>query len=65
MDAGSRWNDYLEREYLAVLESTHGTPYYLNLHSGDVAQTLLLGATGSGKGFSLSFILQSIQSTIH
>jgi type IV secretion system protein VirB4 len=61
VDAGSRWNDHLEREYLAVLESTHGTPYYLNLHSGDVAHTLLLGATGSGKSFSLSFILQSIQ----
>jgi type IV secretion/conjugal transfer VirB4 family ATPase len=59
--AGSRWNVHLEREYLAVLESTHGTPYYLNLHSGDVAHTLLLGATGSGKSFSLSFILQSIQ----
>jgi type IV secretion system protein VirB4 len=58
---GSRWNVHLEREYLAVLESTHGTPYYLNLHSGDVAHTLLLGATGSGKSFSLSFILQSIQ----
>ena len=59
--AGSRWNVHLEREYLAVLESTHGTPYYLNLHSGDVAHTLLLGATGSGKSFFLSFILQSIQ----
>jgi type IV secretion/conjugal transfer VirB4 family ATPase len=58
---GSRWNAHLEREYLAVLESTHGTPYYLNLHSGDVAHTLLLGSTGSGKSFSLSFILQSIQ----
>ena len=61
VDAGSRWNPHLEREYLAVLESTHGTPYYLNLHSGDVAHTLLLGATGSGKSFCLSFTLQSLQ----
>jgi type IV secretion system protein VirB4 len=60
-DTGSRWNAHLEREYLAVLESTPGTPYYLNLHSGDVAHTLLLGATGSGKSFSLSFLLESIQ----
>jgi type IV secretory pathway VirB4 component len=48
-----------KREYLAVLESTHGTPYYyLNLPSGDVAHVLLLGATGSGKSFCLSFTLQ-------
>jgi type IV secretion/conjugal transfer VirB4 family ATPase len=59
--SGSQWNAHLEREYLAVLESAHGTPYYLNLHSGDVAHTLLLGATGSGKSFCLSTTLQSAQ----
>jgi type IV secretory pathway VirB4 component len=61
IDTGSVWNPHLEREYLAVLESTHGTPYYLNIHSGDVAHTLLLGATGSGKSFTLSTTLQSVQ----
>jgi type IV secretion/conjugal transfer VirB4 family ATPase len=61
VDSGSEWNPHLEREYLAVLESTHGTPYYLNIHSGDVAHTLLLGATGSGKSFTLSTTLQSVQ----
>jgi type IV secretion/conjugal transfer VirB4 family ATPase len=61
VDNGSQWNPHLEREYLAVLESTHGTPYYLNIHSGDVAHTLLLGATGSGKSFTLSTTLQSAQ----
>ncbi len=61
VDSGSQWNPHLEREYLAVLESTHGTPYYLNIHSGDVAHTLLLGATGSGKSFTLSTTLQSVQ----
>jgi type IV secretory pathway VirB4 component len=61
VDSGSQWNPHLEREYLAVLESTHGTPYYLNIHSGDVAHTLLLGATGSGKSFTLSTILQAVQ----
>jgi type IV secretion system protein VirB4 len=61
VDNGSQWNPHLEREYLAVLESTHGTPYYFNLHSGDVAHTLLLGATGSGKSFTLSTTLQSAQ----
>ena len=47
--------------YLLALESTHGTPYYLNLHSGDVAHTLLLGATGSGKSFCLASTLQAAQ----
>jgi type IV secretion/conjugal transfer VirB4 family ATPase len=61
VDSGSQWNPHLEREYIAALETTHGTPYYLNLHSGDVAHALLLGATGSGKSFTLSFILQSLQ----
>ncbi|HEX4020769.1 MAG TPA: DUF87 domain-containing protein [Acidobacteriaceae bacterium] len=61
VDSGSQWNPYLEREYLAVLESTHGTPYYLNMHSGDVAHALMLGATGSGKSFATSFLLQSVQ----
>jgi type IV secretion/conjugal transfer VirB4 family ATPase len=61
VDTGAEWNPHLEREYLAVLESTYGTPYYMNLHSGDVAHTLLLGATGSGKSFCLSFTLQSLQ----
>jgi type IV secretion system protein VirB4 len=61
VDAGSQWNAHLEREYLAVLESTHSTPYYMNLHSGDVAHTLMLGATGSGKSFAASMLLQAAQ----
>ncbi|MGC1781469.1 MAG: VirB8/TrbF family protein [Acidobacteriaceae bacterium] len=61
VDSGSQWNPHLEREYLAVLESTHGTPYYFNMHCGDVAHALMLGATGSGKSFVTSFQLQSVQ----
>jgi type IV secretion system protein VirB4 len=61
IDTGSQWNGHLEREYLAVLESAHGTPYYLNLHAGDVAHTLLLGATGAGKSFTLGSIIQALQ----
>jgi len=61
VDSGSQWNPHLEREYLAVLESAHGTPYYLNMHSDDVAHALMLGATGSGKSFATSFLLQSVQ----
>jgi type IV secretion system protein VirB4 len=61
VDAGSQWNPHLEREYVAVLESAHGTPYYMNLHAGDVAHTLLLGATGAGKSFTLGSIIQALQ----
>ena len=61
VDAGATRNSHLEREYLAVLETVHGTPYYLNLHSGDVAHTLVLGVTGSGKSFTLNFLIQSLQ----
>lgn len=61
VDGGSKWNLHLEREYLLALESTHGTPYYLNFHAGDVAHALLLGATGSGKSFYLVATLQAAQ----
>jgi type IV secretion/conjugal transfer VirB4 family ATPase len=61
VDTGSTWNPELNKEYLAVLESVHGTPYYLNLHWGDVAHALLTGATGAGKSFLTSFLLQSAQ----
>ena len=60
-DTGSQWNPHLEREHLAVLETAYATPYYFNLHAGDVAHTLLLGATGSGKSFLLNFLLESLQ----
>ena len=61
IDSGAKWNAHLEREHLAVLETAHATPYYFNLHAGDVAHTLLLGATGSGKSFLLNFLLESLQ----
>jgi len=61
VDSGAQWNPHLEREYLAVLESPHGTPYYMNLHSGDVAHTLIIGMPGSGKSFLVVFLLQSVQ----
>jgi type IV secretion system protein VirB4 len=41
-----------KREYVAILESIHGTPDYRNINSGDVAHMLMLGATGSGKTIS-------------
>ena len=45
---GEKTNPHLRSEYLAVLETDNATPYYLNLHNGEVAHTLILGMTGSG-----------------
>jgi len=54
---GEKRNDYLRGEYLAVLETDHATPYFLNLHNRDVAHTLIIGATGAGKSSSSYFFL--------
>jgi type IV secretory pathway VirB4 component len=48
---GEKTNAHLGTEYLAVLETDNSTPYYLNLHTADVAHTLILGMSGSGKSF--------------
>ena len=58
---GEKRNPHLEAEYLAVLETDNSTPYYLNLHNGEVAHTLILGITGSGKSFLCNFLLQNAQ----
>ncbi len=57
---GERTNRHLGQEYLTVLE-THHTPYFLNLHVDDVAHSLVLGSTGSGKSFFVSFLLGHLQ----
>ena len=61
VDSGDTINQQLNSEYLAVLETDQATPYYLNLHNQDVAHTLILGATGSGKSFLLNFLIQNLQ----
>jgi type IV secretion system protein VirB4 len=61
LHTGDRVNQHLKREYLAVLETNHRTPYYLNLHHRDVAHTMVLGRTGSGKSFLLNFLITNLQ----
>ncbi len=50
---------------LAVLETREGVPFHLNLHGGDgrsdVANSLVLGATGSGKSFLVNFLASGYQ----
>lgn len=58
---GEKTNAHLGTEYLAVLETDNQTPYYLNLHEGEVAHTLILGMTGSGKSYLCNFLLQNAQ----
>jgi type IV secretion/conjugal transfer VirB4 family ATPase len=60
-DRGAVRNEQLDTEYLAILETAGGTPYFFNLHYKDVAHTLVLGATGSGKSFLVNFILTHLQ----
>jgi hypothetical protein len=43
-----------------VLETDNSTPYYLNLHTGDVAHTLILGMSGSGKVFLRKYAPQRL-----
>jgi type IV secretion/conjugal transfer VirB4 family ATPase len=58
---GEKINAHLGAEYLAVLETDNSTPYFLNLHNGEVAHTLILGMTGSGKSYLANTVLQSAQ----
>src|SRR6202034_2605078 len=57
LHCGARRNAHLRGEYLAVLETNHHTPYFLNLHYRDVAHTMILGRTGAGKSFALGFLI--------
>src|SRR5271169_2827122 len=58
---GEPRNEHLRQEYLAVLETNHHTPYFLNLHHRDVAHTMILGRTGAGKSFLLNFLITNLQ----
>jgi type IV secretion system protein TrbE len=61
LHSGQKVNAHLGKEYLAVLETNHRTPYYLNLHCKDTAHTVILGRTGSGKSFLMNFIITNLQ----
>ena len=54
---GRAKSKHLGRESLTVLETPWRTAYHYDLFAGDVGHTLMLGATGSGKSFTLNFLL--------
>ena len=51
----------LGTDYFAALETGNVRPNYPDLHCNDVAHTLILGATGSGKSYLPNVLLQSAQ----
>jgi type IV secretion/conjugal transfer VirB4 family ATPase len=61
LSCGETRNTHLREEYLAVLETNHNTPYFMNLHYRDVAHTMILGRTGAGKSFLLNFLITNLQ----
>jgi type IV secretion system protein TrbE len=61
LHTGEPWNRHLDREYLAILETNHSSPYFFNLHYQDTAHTLITGRTGSGKSFLLNFLIANMQ----
>ena len=56
LDQGERVSPHLGREALAIFETPHHTTYAFNLHVQDVGHTLVLGATGGGKSFTVNFL---------
>ena len=61
LHCGEPRNAHLRQEYLAVMETNHRTPYFLNLHYRDVAHTMILGRTGAGKSFLVNFLITNLQ----
>lgn len=61
LHTGQQINQHLKQEYLAVVETDHRTPYFLNLHCKDTAHTVILGRTGAGKSFLLNFLITNLQ----
>ena len=60
---GERWCRHLDKPAMTVFETPAGTPYHFDLFAGkDVGHTLMLGSTGSGKSFTLNYLLvQALQ----
>jgi type IV secretion system protein VirB4 len=59
--SGDRWTPQLRDEYVAVLETRHGTPYYLVIHDGEVGNLLITGMPGAGKSFLTGFLITHYQ----
>ncbi|MBL6748936.1 MAG: VirB4 family type IV secretion/conjugal transfer ATPase [Nevskia sp.] len=50
--AGNHWGPAV-----TILETVSGTPYFFNFHDADIGNTLVVGATGTGKTALMGFLL--------
>lgn len=53
---GNHWG-----EYVTILDTTSGTPYYFSFHVRDVGHTLIIGPTGAGKTVLMNFLCAQAQ----
>lgn len=53
---GNHWG-----EFVTVLDTTSGTPYYFSFHVRDVGHTLIIGPTGAGKTVLMNFLCAQAQ----
>ena len=54
--SGEQWNQHLNAPALFVGETDGATPFYMNLHTGDVGHCMMIGPTGGGKSTFLAFL---------
>ncbi len=50
-EKGNHWGDYV-----TVLDTTSGTPFFFNFHVRDVGHTTIIGPTGAGKTVLMNFL---------
>jgi type IV secretion system protein VirB4 len=53
---GNHWG-----EFVTVLETTSGTPFFFNFHVRDVGHSLIIGPTGAGKTVLMNFLCAQAQ----
>lgn len=59
---GDKMCRHLKTPAIAQVETEGSTPFYLNLHVGDVGHSIVVGPTGSGKSVFLNFLETQIRS---
>ncbi len=62
LDQGSRVAPaFGGQDALFVFETPNRTPYFYNLHVGDVGHTLIVGMTGAGKSYAVGTVVLNAQ----
>lgn len=56
--SGNHWGPAI-----TVLETVSGTPYFFNFHDGDIGNTIVVGASGTGKTTVMGFLLAQARRT--